>query len=478
MNKSVNLRDSLEIVTSDNLLRDLVEKVAPDLAYDWNATAQDPRKRSDALFAKMQDFQLKHPTQHCNLTTQLSTIALINAAQSGGYLKSQLALNPFLQKRLGEYPFELHVNRLMASNLAAWLLLQTLTIATNTAEHERAAKLWDEVVTMATKWKSKVHYRQYPIEEPTVRAEADWDKNVNEKYLDYLRLLLLPRRVNPEQPVPVGYIRQTHEHYYQFFFKIPKYPHLSSQVRQDGKGYETGRDMNADSIEIQFYPNINLVKVSDESEISNSETAKHFIDYVLGTKIDNSEKNKVYTRVLERFKTRDFLDAMRSSMTDAAKEAKAEVWIEEMDFSYGAKLIDKVDPQQTFREITPAEAGNEKVKYEEFPPMMIHACDSRHDVYDILDRAFKDEFTAGTRTIHRIKLMVRLRHHLDWGDERVKRLKSEFAEYAITITDTKRKPAYPPETPLRHKAIIDGLIREWNLTGVPKANLAFRAGGR
>ena len=33
MNKSVNLRDSLEIVTSDNLLRDLGEKVAPDLAY-------------------------------------------------------------------------------------------------------------------------------------------------------------------------------------------------------------------------------------------------------------------------------------------------------------------------------------------------------------------------------------------------------------------------------------------------------------
>ena len=84
MNKSVNLRDSLEIVTSDNLLRDLVEKIAPALAYDWDATAQDPRKRSDALFVKMQGFQLKHPTQHCNLTTQLSTIALINAAQSGG----------------------------------------------------------------------------------------------------------------------------------------------------------------------------------------------------------------------------------------------------------------------------------------------------------------------------------------------------------------------------------------------------------
>ncbi len=141
--------------------------------------------------------------------------------------------------------------------------------------------------------------------------------------------------------------------------------------------------------------------MSDESEISNSETAKHFIADVLGTRIDNSEKNKVYTHILERFKTKDFLSAMRNSMTAAAKEAKAEVWIEEMDFSYGAKLIDKVDPQQTFQAISPAEV--KKVKFVEFPPMTIHSCDSQHDVYDILDRSFKDEFTADTRTIHRIK---------------------------------------------------------------------------
>ena len=87
-----------------------------------------------------------------------------------------------------------------------------------------------------------------------------------------------------------------------------------------------------------------IVKVSDESEVDNSEIAKHFIEKVLGTSIDNSEKNKVYTHVLERFKSRDFIATMRSSFTEAAKTAKAEVWIEEMDFSYGAKLIDKVDP--------------------------------------------------------------------------------------------------------------------------------------
>ena len=475
MNKSVNLLDSLDIVTSDKLLRDLLKEVAPDLVYDWDATAHDQRERSIALFSKLQEFQRHHPTQHCNLTTQLSTIALINAAQNGSYLKSQIEMNPFLHKRIGEYPFELHVNRHLASTLATWLLLQTLTIAKNTAEHERATKLWDEVVTMATKWKSKVHYRSYQIEEPTVRNVTDWDKNVNEKYLDYLRLLLLSRRVNPDEPVPVGYIRQPQEHYIQFFFKIPKYPHLSSQVRQDGKGYETGRDMNADSIEIQFYPNINIVRVSDESEISNSETAKHFIADVLGTRIDNSEKNKVYTHILERFKTKDFLSTMRNSMTAAAKEAKAEVWIEEMDFSYGAKLIDKVDPQQTFQAISPAEV--KKVKFLEFPPMTIHSCDSQHDVYDILDRSFKDEFTADTRTIHRIKLIVKLRYPLNWGDERIKKLKSEFAEYAITISDTKRKPAYPPETPIQHKAIIDGLIQGWKLTGIPKANLAFYTRG-
>lgn len=472
MNKSVNLLDSLDIVTSDKLLRDLIEKVAPDLDYDWDKTAQDHHERSATLFAKLQEFQKHHPAQHCNLTTQLSTIALINAAQNGSYLKTQVETNPFLHKRFKEYPFEFYVNSQLASNLAVWLLLQTLTISKDTTEHEKATKLWDEVVTMATKWKSKVHYRSYQINDPTVRTETDWDKNVNEKYLDYLRLILLSRRVNPDEPVPVGYIRQPQEHYYQFFFKIPKYPHLSSQVRQDGKGYETGRDMNADSIEIQFYPNINLVRVSDESEISNSETAKHFIDEVLGTTIDNSEKNKVYTHVLERFKTKDFIDRMRNSMTEAAKEAKAEVWIEEMDFSYGAKLIDKVDPQQTFQEFSPAEI--EKVKFQEFPPMTIHSCDAQQDVYDILDKSFKEEFTADTRTIHRIKLIVKLRYPLHWGDDRIKKMKSEFAEYTITISDTKRKPIFPPETPIEHKNIIDGLIREWKLTGIPKANLAFQ----
>ena len=157
MNKSVNLLDSLDIVTSDKLLRDLIEKVAPDLVYDWDATAHDPRKRSAALFSKLQEFQKHHPTQHCNLTTQLSTIALINTAQNGTYLKSQIEMNPFLHKRIGKYPFEIHVNPHLASTLATWLLLQTLTIAKGTTEHERATKLWDEVVTMATKWKSKVH---------------------------------------------------------------------------------------------------------------------------------------------------------------------------------------------------------------------------------------------------------------------------------------------------------------------------------
>ncbi len=69
MNKSVNLLDSLDIVTSDKLLRDLLKEVAPDLVYDWDATAHDQRERSIALFSKLQEFQRHHPTQHCNLTT-------------------------------------------------------------------------------------------------------------------------------------------------------------------------------------------------------------------------------------------------------------------------------------------------------------------------------------------------------------------------------------------------------------------------
>ena len=474
MNKSVNLQDSLDIITSDNLLRDLIKEVAPDLKYDWRKTAHDHHERSSALFVKLQEFQKHHPTQHCNLTTLLSTIALINAAQNGVYLKTQIEKNPYLKKRFETYNFELHVDRHMASNLAAWLLLQTFTITKDTTEHEKANKLWDEVVTIATKWKSRVHYRTYQINEPTVRTETDWDKNVDEKYLDYLRLKFLSRRVNANEPVPVGYIRQTREHFIQFFFKIPKYPSLSSQVTQDGKGYETGRDMNADSIEIQFFPNINIVRASDESEVDNSEIAKHFIEDVLGTSIDHSEKNKVYTHVLERFKSRDFIDAMRSSITEAAKKAKAEIWIEEMDFSYGAKLIDKVDPQRTFKEISPEKV--EKVKFQEFPPMTIHSCNAEHDVYDILDRSFKDEFTAETRTIHRIKLIVKLRRPIKIEDEHAKDIKSEYVEYPITITDTKRKPLYPADTPIHHKNIIDGLIQVWNLTGVPKARLVLQGG--
>lgn len=472
MNKSVNLLDSLKIVTSDNLLRDIIKEVAPALEYDWEATAQDHRERSAALFAVLQEFQKYHPTQHCNLTTQLSTVALVNAAQNGTYLKTQIEKNPYLKERFAGYEFEFHVDQNLASNLAAWLLLQTFTITKGTTEHEKAKKLWDEVVTIATKWKSKVHYRRYEINEPTVRTEPDWDKKVDEEYLEYLRIMFLSRRVNADEPVPVGYIRQTRDCFIQFFFKIPKYPHLSSQVTQDGKGYETSRDMNADSIEIQFYPNINIVKVSDESEVDNSEIAKHFIEKVLGTTIDNSEKNKVYTHVLERFKSRDFIASMRSSLTEAAKDAKAEIWIEEMDFSYGAKLIDKVDPQRTFKEFSPEEV--EKVKFQEFPPMTIHSCSAEQDVYDILDRSFKDEFTAETRTIHRIKLIVKLRHSIDMRDDRIKKMKSDSAEYAITITDTKRKPIYPPETPLAHKAIVDELIYKWGLTGVPKANLLYK----
>ena len=135
MNKSVNLLDSLDIVTSDKLLRDLLKEVAPDLVYDWDATAHDQRERSIALFSKLQEFQRHHPNQHCNLTTHLSPIALINAAQNGSYLKSQIEMNPFLHKRIGEYPFVLHVNLNLASTRATWLLLKTLTIAKNTAEH-------------------------------------------------------------------------------------------------------------------------------------------------------------------------------------------------------------------------------------------------------------------------------------------------------------------------------------------------------
>ena len=476
MNKSVNLLDSLRIVTSDNLLRDIIKEVAPALEYDWDATSHDHCERSAALFGRLQEFQTCHPTQHYTLTTLLSTIALINAAQNGTYLKTQIEKNPYLQKRFKGYEFEIHVDPNLASNLAAWILLQTFTIAKGTTEHEKANKLWDEVVTMATKWKSRVHYRTYQINEPAVMTETDWDKNVDEKYLDYLRLVFLSRRVNADEPVPVGYIRQTREHFIQFFFKIPKYPYLSSQVTQDGKGYETSRDKNADSIEIQFYPNINIVKVSDESEVDNSEIAKHFIEKVLGTSIDNSEKNKVYTHVLERFKSRDFIATMRSSFTEAAKTAKAEVWIEEMDFSYGAKLIDKVDPQQTFKIISPEEV--KKAKFHEFPPMTIHSCDATHDVYDILDCSFKDEFTADTRTIHRIKLIVKLRRQIKFGDVNSKDLKSEYAEYPITITDTKRKPCYPPDTPVQHKTIIDELIQVWKLTGVPKATLVLQGGRR
>ena len=476
MNKSVNLLDSLKIVTSDNLLRDIIKKVAPALEYDWEATAQDHRERSAALFAKLQEFQKRHPNQHCDLTTLLSTIALINAAQNGTYLKTQIGKSPYLRKRFAEYEFEFRVDQNLASNLAAWLLLQTFTIAKDTTEHEKAKKLWDEVVTIATKWKSKVHYRTYEIKDPTVREESDWDKKVDEEYLEYLRLMFLSRRVNADEPVPVGYIRQTRDCFIQFFFKIPKYPHLSSQVTQDGKGYETSRDMNADSIEIQFYPNINMVKVSDESEVDNSEIAKHFIEKVLGTSIDNSEKNKVYTHVLERFRSRDFVATMRNSLTEAANEAKAEVWIEEMDFSYGAKLIDKVDPQRTFKEFSPEEI--KKVKFQEFPPMTIHSCDANQDVYDILDRSFKDEFTAETRTIHRIKLIVKLRRQIRFGDVDRKNLKSEYAEYPIIITDTKRKPSYPPDTPVQHKNIIDELIQVWKLTGVPKATLVLQGGRR
>ena len=94
MSKSVNLLDSLNVITSDRLLRNLVDKIAHDLVFDWDKTAGNIHERSAALFAALRAFQKHHPTQHCNLTTQLSTIALSNAAGSGVYLKAQISANP------------------------------------------------------------------------------------------------------------------------------------------------------------------------------------------------------------------------------------------------------------------------------------------------------------------------------------------------------------------------------------------------
>ena len=110
--------------------------------------------------------------------------------------------------------------------------------------------------------------------------------------------------------------------------------------------------------------------------------------------------------------------------------------------------------------------------------MTIHSCNADQDVYDILDRSFREEFTADTRTIHRVRLIVKLRRQIRFGDVDRKNLKSEYAEYPITITDTKRRPSYPPDTPVQHRNIIDELIQVWKLTGVPKATLILQGGRR
>lgn len=469
MSKATNLLDSLCIITSDNLLKDLIGELAPAFTYDWQETAYDVLARSYAIEEKLYDFQRQHPNQHCSLKTYLSTIALINADENGAYLKKQIHANPFLRKRKSEYDFGPLVEPDLTSNLAAWLLLQTHLLAPGTVEHDKAKKLWDEVVTIATKRGSKVRYRQYPICDPTVKDETDWDKNVNDKYLDYLRVVLMQRRINPKQPVPVGYIRQQEDHYFQFLFKIPKYPKLSSQVRQDGEGYEPRRDMNADSIAIQFYPNINIIKVSDEPDVDTDQIAKHFAEDVLGSRIDEKDKNKVYSAVLAQFASRDYIASLRNTLTQEAFEAKAEVWIEEMEFSCGTIVYDEEDAQATFKEITPATAREGAVK--EFPPMAIRKCGPADDVYELLDRAFKDEFTADKRTILSLKLVVKLLNPVDWHATRSKGKKSEFTDYPITITDTKRTIKWPPATPSGHKQIIENLLQEWKLVGMPKAQI-------
>ena len=470
-NRTVNLLDSIEIIPSDNILCDLIKEIAPSLNYNWKSTAFNPRKRSEALFAQLIKFQKESPTQHCELTTTLSTIALISAAGTGSYIHQQISRKSFLKQQLENYDFGVPQNAHCASHLAAWLLLQTLKLPEGSVEQESAKTIWDEAVSTTTRLKSKVHYRRFEIYEPTVRTEKDQDANISAKFIDYLRLLLLSRRINVDTPMPIGYVRQNQDNAIQFFFKIPNFPRHASQINDAGNGYEIKRDRNADSIDILFYPNINLLKISDNPDINTGEVARHFIEDVLGTTIDNSQKNKVYTHILEQFKTRNCLDRIRSELTDEALSAKASIWIEEMSFSYGRVMSDETDDQMTFKEITPQQLSKKRICH--FPPMIIHACTENDDVYEILNQAFRDDFHEDCRTIHRIKLVVKLRNEIKINEKRSRIPKTEFYEYPITISDTKRKPSYPEFTPASHRHIIEGLLDHWKFCGIPKASIVL-----
>jgi hypothetical protein len=69
--------------------------------------------------------------------------------------------------------------------------------------------------------------------------------------------------------------------------------------------------------------------------------------------------------------------------------------------------------------------------------------------------------TEEHRTIHRIKLIVKLRNDFAISDGKTKIPKKESEEYPITIRDTARKLSYPPNTPAKHRDIIEELLRKW-----------------
>ncbi len=470
--KSDNLFHSLGIIFSDNLLKDLISHLAPDFKYDWLKTYNNPPKRTPLLYSELKEFQNNHPSQHSELATYLSTIALVNSTDSGKYILNQIKRIKFLNELLESYDFDVTDNAYCTSHLAAWLILQTFELPKGSTQLERAQQIWEDVITTSTKNNAK--FQSFLIHEPTIRTEEDQDKKVNTKFIEYLRLLLLDRQSNPNRPIPIGYVRQRHDNCFQYFFTVPKFLHLTSQLSEEEDGYKIGRDRNSTSIEIQFYPNINIVKVSDESGINIQQIAIHFIEDVLGTSIDNSLKNKVFTHILEKFKSSSYLPSLRSNLTDAAIKAKANVWIEEMDFSYGEVLIDKENEQLTFKEIDPAELSQKEVQT--FPPMRVHSCGEKDDVYKILNRSFREEFSEEHRTIHRIKLIVKLRNDFTISDGKTKIPKKEFEEYPITIRDTARKLSYPPNTPAKHRDIIEELLRKWEFIGIPKASVLFRRG--
>ena len=153
--KSDNLFHSLGIIFSDNLLKDLISYLAPDFKYDWLNTYHNPQKRTPLLYGELKEFQNNHPSQHSELATYLSTIALINSTDSGEYISNQIRRVRFLNERLESYDFDVANNAHCTSHLAAWLLLQTFQLPKGTSEHERARQIWEDVITTSTKNNAK-----------------------------------------------------------------------------------------------------------------------------------------------------------------------------------------------------------------------------------------------------------------------------------------------------------------------------------